>query len=83
MSMDRREAIKTAAALAFVSGANPGVIKPPPLSKERREKFRREWEKLYSSCWLSPNEIRACTIAGRNKWRIVDQMIEEHGDGEE
>ncbi len=73
--MDRREAIKTAATLAFASGANPGVITPPPLSAEQRERFKREWEKLNTG-------PRESGIVGRNKWRIVGQMIEQHGDGE-
>lgn len=32
----------------FSNGANPGVITPPPMSKEQRENLRREWENLYT-----------------------------------
>lgn len=78
MSMDRREAIKAgAAALAFASGANAAEFTPtPPTSSKRLEQLSLEWNQQRSNGWFSSNEAR-------NKWRIVDQMIEEHGDGEE
>lgn len=84
--MDRREAIKTAAAMAFVSGANPYVLTPPSMTRQQIERLRSEWEKLH----CGPREqTLICSeefyhdvmplTAKRTKWRIVDQMIEEQG----
>ncbi len=82
LTMDRREAIKTAAALAFASRANPGVITPPPQSAVRYT--RREDYKGPPNGTEKPQmlPLPPQPLVKRTKWRIVDQMIEEHGDGE-
>ena len=74
--MDRREAMKTAAAMAFASAANPALIKPPPMSSKQLEKMTLEWNKQRSEEFY--HAVMPPT-AKRTKWRIVDQMIEEQG----
>ena len=80
---------KTAENAVLMVLRHPGVI-----GKQAAQSFRESWQKCFIGTSLEhvrmviieegmTLEVVTLPPAKRTKWRIVDQMIEEHGDGEE
>jgi len=77
---------KTAENAVLIVFRYPGL-----MSTENRQQFRRCAEQLFKDTPMERVPIavleegmslEVVTSAKRGKWRLVDEMIEEHGDGQ-